>query len=358
MAKKNKPRSIHAALVGKPPKPNTSRWVRNTQGGKRLPMAMSQSLKAGFFDVVDPGPSGTFDIAGKGQGYCAVEVGGGNETRTLPSPQTYGVGTELTVVLRATGGGSLTVQGSQDGDLVLTDAGAVGTFLISKSGQNHVWATVFGEVVDLSSLESDISDLQTDVGTLQSDVTTLQSDVAALQSATANSTRSVNIPAIDWRIALSLGEFLPDSTPTGQTDELQMIATIVNQPPVLQFFIGSEENEQEGRLLWAIPENYVSGTDLTIKITVLEVDAAEEAAFLNMFVVKGTGTSPPGSNRATGGSEEILGANDTVFSWIIDGTGLTAGDLLDMKIIVESFSSSEIGTYHLRDIRIDYTGHI
>lgn len=105
-----------------------------------LPLALDRCLRAGFFNVLDPGSGNTISWSNKGRVVCIIDTAGA-ESRALPLAEGYAVDTELVVNLRAAVG-ALTITGAVS-SVVLSSAGDVAFFKVAAvSETDKQWVLV------------------------------------------------------------------------------------------------------------------------------------------------------------------------------------------------------------------------
>lgn len=80
--------------------------------GHRIGQDILTGLSGGYFSIADPGTGNTLDFQDS-HGICQVVTAAAAETRSLPDPDGYPVGTEVTIIHKTDGG-----------DFVLTEAGS------------------------------------------------------------------------------------------------------------------------------------------------------------------------------------------------------------------------------------------
>ena len=101
-----------------------------------LPLAIHRALEQGFFEVPDPGASGTISWANQGYAICKV-VTATAESRALELASAFPVGTRLLVILK-TDGGNLTITGAST-SVVLDDSGDYTEFVVTDVAGTYQW---------------------------------------------------------------------------------------------------------------------------------------------------------------------------------------------------------------------------
>ena len=132
-------------------------------GAHATAMNLDRALRAGFFNVNDPGASGTISWTGKGRAICKV-VTAGSESRALPSATGYGVGSKLRVILN-TAGGALSITGA-DRTVALAVAGETADFVVSQAAGVNVWRVAGVNVapISLGTVDINTGDAPSDAG--------------------------------------------------------------------------------------------------------------------------------------------------------------------------------------------------
>lgn len=113
-------------------------------GAHATAMNLDRALRAGFFNVPDPGASGTISWTGKGQAICAL-VTAGAESRALPDASGFGVGTMLLVYGSALAG-TATITGAATGSVALTADGNHVEFTVVEDGGVKQWNALQGSI--------------------------------------------------------------------------------------------------------------------------------------------------------------------------------------------------------------------
>ena len=114
-----------------------------------LPLALDRCLRAGFFNVPDPGASGTISWSNKGRAVCIVDTATA-ESRALPAAEGYAVDTELFINLRAAVG-ALTITGGAS-SIVLSSAGDGVLFKVTAVSQtDNQWVPVFSTANEVTA---------------------------------------------------------------------------------------------------------------------------------------------------------------------------------------------------------------
>lgn len=145
-------RTAKSILAKNKPRPSANRKLPMNvprSGGPRITMALDRGLRVGFFTCPDPGDGGTIVAEYKGKAFCELTVGASNETRQLPPAAQHAVGTELTVILRNSDGGTATLSGMSETALELGGVGDLGIFVLSAVGPAKIWRTVYPSATDL-----------------------------------------------------------------------------------------------------------------------------------------------------------------------------------------------------------------
>lgn len=106
-----------------------------------FPLNLDRCLRNGFFNVADPGASGTIDIVGgKGQAICRL-VTAGAESRALPAAAGFGVGQKL-LVYAGDLVGAATITGADTGSVILSADGEHAEFVVVEDDFVNQWNAV------------------------------------------------------------------------------------------------------------------------------------------------------------------------------------------------------------------------
>lgn len=122
-----------------------------------LPLAIDRALRNSFFQVDDPGASGTFFLNNKGLGIAQV-VTAAAESRVLPAASGFAVGTRLMVVFKKDGG-DLTITGAES-SVVLKNAAEVVEFVLVDNNGTKAWRQVSDSRIDGMAAIVDDADVQ------------------------------------------------------------------------------------------------------------------------------------------------------------------------------------------------------
>lgn len=112
---------------------------------QRVPADYAEALSSGAATVADPGNAGSIQYNLKGFAVCNLVVGASNETRSLEAVtiNNYPIGGELTVSLQSTTGGTVTVSGSLDGNVILSTAGDTVIYqVVPTSASTRGWRVI------------------------------------------------------------------------------------------------------------------------------------------------------------------------------------------------------------------------
>jgi len=203
----------------------------------------------GFFDVKDPGASGTISWVLSDYVICQV-VTAAAESRALEAATSYAVGTKCVVIFK-TDGGDLTITGA-DVSVVLQNAGDIVEFVVTTSGSTHAWriasdsraeAEAFGAVqvaipfelfrvhdaynVPLPVVAADDDDLELLTPAIGTDATAISATVSNA-SVTKEAIVSAIVPA-NYRAGSPISIVIPWTRPDAATTSASLDLTAWRQ---------------------------------------------------------------------------------------------------------------------------------
>lgn len=293
-----------------------------------FPINLDRAFRVGFFDVKDPGDSGTISWHNKGMAIVKV-VTAGAESRALPAAGGYGVGTRCMVIFD-TDGGDLTITGS-DQTIVLADAGDMVEFVVArtKSGStvSHVWR-VASDSRQAGSQST--KEMQIPIGpnwVAPDDLANLSGSVASGDLALVTGTMGTSAPTL-----------YADGTPTG------------------------EEN-YGARTQVIVPEDYVGGTNIELEVDIVVGTALADVTIdLETLVVR---QADPDASLVASGDESLVVdiGTDATYSVTLEGdqssNNIAPGDALDIRLNLEI--TDDTGTpatdITIAAVRLSYTGN-
>jgi hypothetical protein len=281
-----------------------------------LPAMQDLVLRNGFSTVGDPGASGTISINGKGDAICEV-VTAAAESRVLPSATDFPVGQSLMVAF-VTDGGDLTITGSADGTVTMTEAGDLAVFKVSRTGSTKVWKTVF-----------------------ESDLLSAQGAITAylpLTSFRVWDAMATNLPAVAAanNLGLVTGTFLTD------------------QPYITTGNVNATTATRRALAEYKIPENYQAGSPLTVYAVWSRVDAAQVTATIDAEFVKAS--APTVDLTGNPAPTSVNGSTAGVAQWPIIATTLLPGDLCMIRMNLAMDDTAGGGSeVRLTGIAVGYT---
>ena len=114
--------------------------------GHRLPTEFTDGFSAGSLHIGDPGDTGVFVIDGSHMVCEITTTEAGGETRVLPDPEGFPVGTEVTLILNTDGGdcvitqeGGLAVDSAANTQVTFADVGDLTSFMVISRGTTKYW---------------------------------------------------------------------------------------------------------------------------------------------------------------------------------------------------------------------------
>lgn len=208
---------------------------------RTAPAELDSAMRAGMFTVRDRGPGSIIIVENNARAFCEV-ITSGAESRALEQGKNFAIGQELSVVLKTAG--PLTITGSDDGSLVLTDAGDIAIFRVSQSGLNRsdrIWKTIFP--TSGSSTPSDDSfEIQFASTTLIGEVVYILSDGRAqLANASALSTARAAALSLEDVLAGGIGTIITDGR-VERADWTPVLGTALLTPGTTYYLATSDGN--------------------------------------------------------------------------------------------------------------------
>jgi len=100
-----------------------------------------------------------------------------------------------------------------------------------------------------------------------------------------------------------------------------------------------------------LPSNYSAGTDLTLNVTVNETVAATTATVDAVCC----GSDDGATDIVATAAQSIVGAAPATKSFTLTGTGLEAGDTLDLRLDITLTDVAATPEYDITDVTIGYT---
>lgn len=286
----------------------------------KLPLAGYQALN--FRRVKDPGDGNTFTFHSKDSVYTELTSGASAETRVLPSAGGYRNTTRFRAIFVDDGGGAITITGA-DNSPVLTDVHDTVEFIITED-QSTTPPTKAWRVNSDSRFDFEAS---------------------------ANLARTVQLDFTQFRLHTGLQTLL-GGTPA--VDDIGLVATAFGTAAVLQSLTADEADDDNfARILWAVPADYVAGTDITVTSVVAEVEVAGASADLDLEARR---TSDISTELQGSAATSVLGGATVVQT--ITGTNIVAGEVLDLRFNLDIDNTAGPGTvhYNISSITIGYTG--
>lgn len=285
-----------------------------------LPIGGHRALASGFRTIKDPGAvDNTFTFHSKDFVICEV-VTAAAESRILPAAGGFPVGVKLRVVF-VDDGGDLTITGANLVP-VLTDVNDTVEFIVT---------------IDKSV------DPEVKTWRLISDSRVTGNTVA----------RTVQLDFTQFRIHNAMQTLL-GGTPA--VDDIGLVGTAFGTAAVLQSLTADEADDDNfARILWAVPEDYVAGTDITVTSVVTEEEIAGASAGLDLEARR---TSDVGTELQTTDAAAITVVGGQTVVHTITGTAILAGEVLDLRFNLDIDNTAGPGTvhYNIDSITVAYTG--
>jgi hypothetical protein len=183
-------------------------------------------------------------------------------------------------------------------------------------------------------------------------VDAVETDVAALNANVLGS-KSVDIPiSNNWRIWNAIETNL---AATDGTDDLGLVTgTFGAASPSLNVTVATPTTapfyaREPG---FVVPSNYAAGTNLTLKITVVETVAATTAT-VDAVVLRRDDPAGPDINGTA--AQSVVGGAAGEKSFTLNGTSVVPGEVLDIRINLTLNDASATPNYSITKISVDYT---
>jgi len=279
---------------------------------KTLPLARERALREGFFNVADPGASGTLDFILSDLAIFLV-VTEAAESRALPASGAHPVNSRIVVVFK-TDGGDLTITGA-DQSVVLRDAGDIVEFVVTDVNGTLGWRVVADSRAQSASFGS-----KTENVPIGNNFRTWDAVITNLPSTASNDD-----------MGLVTGTFLTDAPTLNATE-----ATPTN-------------GIYKAAFEYVVPQEYKAGTNLTLDIAVTETAAGDtvtlDAEVANLTDDAAADICATDAQDAVGGGTE---------SFTITGTDVEPGDVLFIVLTFDLTADTETPDYSITNVNVDY----
>lgn len=262
--------------------------------------------------VLDPGASGVIRPLVTDVGVCEL-VSTGAQSRSLETAAVHGVGTRLIVILK-TDGGDVTVTGSDDGSVVLNDAGDYAIFIVTNVNGTHAWRTLNNGVTELDEITSFTVD------------------------------QPIGNDFRQWDALIT------NLTGTSNTDDLGLVTgTFGTSNPTLNHTeTNPAASSRFARKHFVLPKSYVAGQNVTLVLNVTETVAATTATVDAQVYDQ----DAPTLDICATAAQSVLAAAATDFSFTITGTNLVPGDTLDFRVNFTLTAAAASPNYSINSVKL------
>lgn len=164
--------------------------------------------------------------------------------------------------------------------------------------------------------------------------TNVASGAAIARSKLASETKSIHLPWEQWRVFDAYSTLLPS---TSANDDLGLYAGThgTSTPTIRSYDLKTLSTSLHARQTWVLPPEYAAGQALTFRINAgMVTTVAGTSCVVDALVYKSDGAGGVGSDLCATAAQSINSLTAADKDFVITPTGLTAGDVLDIKITV------------------------